>query len=671
MPDFRRLVLAAALLLAPSSAWAANLDPYDALLRDPPRFPTAGAEAFHFSSADPLGGNEDFSHFLRLESGGVHVLADQHGAGMVTRIWLTASEATMARARLRIWIDSPAAPTVDLPVNDFFSGDHFPFAHPLVTDRTVSSGGYNCYLPIPFSERVVIDVTGLDAGRFYYNISGLIYEDPWSVQPFAYPVDGGTAERIRGALAALGNSGPPDLLPGDTGSDSPIKRRDPLLISPGETVTVFSATRSGELAFLRFAIPGVPRDELMDLSIQCTWDGAAEPAVDLPVPFFFAAGAIDTRGFLAGRVGDIYYSRFPMLFSSEARIALTNSGATPVRIASAATRFVYLPGIDTAAPKLHAAFHDVAETGSERRFPWLRRAGRGWFAGVVMEMAGEGEFGYLEGDEFITVDGEAAPRVIGTGTEDYFGGGWYFEHGPFSLPFHGCVTKTADARTVCYRFHLLDAVPYRRSIDASLENGTNNTFRGAYRAAVFWYEARGGGALPADAAGSAEADALRPPPGTNLLSNPGAEDFLAGWTAGGVPNNMPTIDPWTHTPDPPNHSGHHRFGISIGYQTVDCHLRQTVRVRPGRPHRAVFHATNQDGTDEYAELLWIDGPWPGDERPLVRTPDGAQKEWTRYESPAFTPASNQVTLVVRFRHPVPSGIASIHLDDLELVEIAE
>ena len=48
--------------------------------------------------------------------------------------------------------------------------------------------------------------------------------------------------------------------------------------------------------------------------------------------------------------------------------------------------------------------------------------GEGHFVGTALFMQnrrGHG-FGFLEGDEMMSVDGEEKPSIIGTGTEDYF-----------------------------------------------------------------------------------------------------------------------------------------------------------------------------------------------------------------------------------------------------------
>ena len=81
---------------------------------------------------------------------------------------------------------------------------------------------------------------------------------------------------------------------------------------------------------------------------------------------------------------------------------------------------------------------------------------------------------FLEGDEKIYVDGESWPsRYLGTGTEDYFNGAYFwnavdYEHGPYS----GLTYKDWGTKRVCaYRYHITDAVNFSQSIRVDIEHG--------------------------------------------------------------------------------------------------------------------------------------------------------------------------------------------------------
>ena len=104
----------------------------------------------------------------------------------------------------------------------------------------------------------------------------------------------------------------------------------------------------------------------------------------------------------------------------------------------------------------------------------LDTVGSGSFIGVTASFAGDALRSYLEGDERIYVDDDDTPAFYGTGTEDFFNGGFYFDHGPYTQPLSGNPAHLAGGgvdRTSAYRFFLQDAVPFRRRIRVSLQHG--------------------------------------------------------------------------------------------------------------------------------------------------------------------------------------------------------
>jgi hypothetical protein len=152
----------------------------------------------------------------------------------------------------------------------------------------------------------------------------------------------------------------------------------------------------------------------------------------------------------------------------------------------------------------------------------------------------------------------------------------------------------------------------------------------------------------------------------NLLVNPGAEtgDFY-GWTTGGSPGGQPIVDPSTHLASQLNHSGSHRFGISVGWATANCYQYQEIAVNPGTEYTTALWAYHMDGTDEFAQFSWINGPWGGSENVLYTIgPSGAETVWHEYSGQTFVPTSTTVTIVVRYQHPSATNIASIHVDDM-------
>ena len=105
-------------------------------------------------------------------------------------------------------------------------------------------------------------------------------------------------------------------------------------------------------------------------------------------------------------------------------------------------------------------------------------------------MMGPTDRSYLEGDERIYVDDNESPAIYGTGTEDFYNGGWYFDHGLFTQPTHGNTAHVADTnfdRTAAYRLFMQDAVPFRKHIRVGIEHGSGDMVSENVWTLVYYY----------------------------------------------------------------------------------------------------------------------------------------------------------------------------------------
>src|SRR5690606_33855779 len=122
-------------------------------LLDPSRLPCLKAgRHLQISSFDSPGGNDDR---ITLRNGETAVLADIEGPGVITRIWITINSPDphfLRRIVLRMFWDDEVAPSVEVPVGDFFGTgfEYTPYVSQLVG---MTSGGYFSYFPMPFNER--------------------------------------------------------------------------------------------------------------------------------------------------------------------------------------------------------------------------------------------------------------------------------------------------------------------------------------------------------------------------------------------------------------------------------------------------------------------------------------------------------------------------------------
>ncbi len=128
------------------------------------------------SSWDITGGNADA---WRLEPGESRVLADLRGPGKITHIWMTQHQ-HYRECLLRFTWDNAAAPSVLVPLGDFFGLGHGlvnSYQSLLFTASTAQNcrfnGGcaLNCYAPMPFGERALVELVNESSephGQYFY-----------------------------------------------------------------------------------------------------------------------------------------------------------------------------------------------------------------------------------------------------------------------------------------------------------------------------------------------------------------------------------------------------------------------------------------------------------------------------------------------------------------------
>jgi hypothetical protein len=232
---------------------------------------------------------------------------------------------------------------------------------------------------------------------------------------------------------------------------------------------------------------------LRRILLRMYWDGEKDPSVEVPIGDFFGTGFM-YRQYVTGLVGMSsggYYSYIPMPFNKRARIEVVNQ--TGAEVGSFYYQIDYqklsVP-LDSTVAYFHAHWRRELKTNPKHNYTILEARGHGHFIGVNMSMQSYGgDLSYLEGDEMIYVDGETRPSIAGTGTEDYFTSGWYFNHGEFAAPYHGLILKDDSlGRIAAYRFQILDAVPFTRSLRVTIEHGHANEEIADYSSTAYWYQ---------------------------------------------------------------------------------------------------------------------------------------------------------------------------------------
>lgn len=303
-------------------------------------------------------------------------------------------------------------------------------------------------------------------------------------------------------------------------------------VAPGETVTLVDHRGAGIVR--RWWITIAPRNHQAiqrQLIVRCWWDDEARPSVEVPVSDFFGMGFGEWRDFVSlplNMTSGGYNSYWAMPFRRRARITVENRSNTVI------DRLYYNIDVETydrlpdSTLYFHAQFRRTT-TVAGTPVTLLDAEGRGHYVGTLLAMQPlrSRSLWYLEGNERVFVDGEATPSIVGTGTEDYFSSGWYYDTGPYSAPYHGVTIKDdSSGRINTYRWHIEDPIPFSRRLRFTIEHGGTNDAPGTdYSSVAFWYQSHPHAAFPPLPADLLPAKPWRPRRPAGLIE---AEGLLPG-----------------------------------------------------------------------------------------------------------------------------------------------
>jgi len=276
-------------------------------------------------------------------------------------------------------------------------------------------------------------------------------------------------------------------------SDTTGGNNDRINIADGKTAVLANVKGPGIITRIWVTIDSRDPYFLRRIVLRMYWDGEENPSVEVPVGDFFGTG-FQYKQYISqftGMTSGGYYSYFPMPFNKSARIEVENQTGQEIYAFYYQIDYQKLEKpLDSDVAYFHAYWHRDIRTDKKENYEILSAEGEGQFVGVNMSMQGyNGNLWYLEGDEMVYVDNESKPSITGTGTEDYFTSGWYFNRGEFSAPYHGLIVKDdSSSRIAAYRFQVGDAIPFSKSILFTIEHGHANEETADYSSTAFWYQ---------------------------------------------------------------------------------------------------------------------------------------------------------------------------------------
>lgn len=438
------------------------------------------------SSYDRTGGNDDgFSgtySFVGKDERGL-VLADLKGPGVVYRIWTP----TPTDDLMEFYFDGETEPRLRLPFRDLFSGVREPFVRPLVESAL---GGNVSYVPVPYESSLTI-VLRAEKLQFY-QINYATY--PSGHRLSAWNESREDLEKARRLWSAAGSDVRSFVTPPGAEPTSLTVRRS---LEPGKSTTLFEIEKPGRIVGLRLGPASAFAGKDRAVVLRIFWDDSEVPAVAVPLGDFFgySFGEPATRSLLLGTSGETNYVYFPMPFDERARVELASETSSGSAIEVEAELLVTRIPRGRDEGKFYALWRRENPTTKGKPFTFVSTSGRGHVVGVILQAQGPepGHTSFFEGDDVAILDGNLA--IHGTGSEDFFNGGWYDVPGRWerrqSLPVSGCLDyKKHLGRTGAYRLFLTDALAYRESIDLSIEHApTGNDLLTDYTSVTFLYSA--------------------------------------------------------------------------------------------------------------------------------------------------------------------------------------
>jgi uncharacterized protein YcgI (DUF1989 family) len=396
------------------------------------------------------------------------VLLDAQGPGCLVRFWTRANTA----GTLRIYLDNQPTPTVEMPVQDFFSGNHFPFFKPLVfNNETMGAGGMISYFPIPFAThcKMVCDAS-LETLAYEATVRQFAPDEPvQTFDPTPSPQLGAVLEKYK---THFGIQPLNELI-------QQAQNKPMVTIPAGTRQMVVHLSGPAAIDYLAFQLSDYTPLVMDQIQLEIYWDRQLEPAVACSLLDFF-----DTRGtdqswnlYALGQFKDnpetdaqefhALFSRFYMPYREKAQIFIHNHTENPIEVGlqyHLKTRRL---------PEDFLYFHAQSQKRSLQMgftYPLFHFTGQGNFVGVKLYTFADSfpeEFFYLQGAPSFYCDGEATPSLTNAQTDAFFNmDAEAFGAGYFWCQFFGCLGKQSlqGGFSNLVRTLFLDSIPFQSSL---------------------------------------------------------------------------------------------------------------------------------------------------------------------------------------------------------------
>ncbi|MEN6323626.1 MAG: DUF2961 domain-containing protein [Proteiniphilum sp.] len=447
-----------------------------------------GTKKDRFISYDASGGNgfglfqSTFKRYI--DDNGELVIFDAYGPGCLYRqqmnIWINDGIGKKSESiRIKYYFDDNKVPEVDIPVKKFFRGDSIPVTSPFTMLDKKDNFGI-CYYPFSFAKHLKVTLSdtlitrllneNYDKGCNWYQYDYLTYPEGTKVKSWTSGKDQRFEAIVREQWENMGRD------PKDTLGNQNVEHN--IILRPNEKAVVFEQDRQGSVTSIHFKITPYNPETFYNTFIQVYWDDLKDPAIDMPISYFFGAGGWkdnqweqSLKNLLFGFDGSQHtmYCYWPMPFWEKARIEIINKGK--LEINSLISRITWKPASVYKYPGNKAAYFMAKVTKDSTEGVWTRKFKKPYVNAfkenghghVVSVNMWSGNF-LEDGDEFTYIDNQRMPWIHGDGTEDDFNQGW--AGSTYKKPLWGAMVSGVKGS---YRIHMNEPYIFNNSIDMRFE----------------------------------------------------------------------------------------------------------------------------------------------------------------------------------------------------------
>jgi len=247
-------------------------------------------------------------------------------------------------------------------------------------------------------------------------------------------------------------------------------------VKAGQSITLLDFDGAGVINRIWMTIIDRNPEALRSIRIDMYWDGAAKPAVSVPLGDFFGVGlgrmTAFQSAFFTSPEGRSFNCYIPMPFKTHARMVLVNESKQN-QLLFYDVDLTKLKKQGKAIGYFHAYWSNNKDSKLGDDFEILPKVtGKGRFLGSNISVIADpvyGETWFGEGEVKAYLDGDKDyPTLAGSGTEDYIGSAWNL--GPFSQLYQGATLVDKQKKQYAfYRYHVPDPIYFQTDCRVTIQ----------------------------------------------------------------------------------------------------------------------------------------------------------------------------------------------------------